>query len=218
MKHPNDSIQSQYAASPIIRALVDAMNVRIDPKFDIRLFYEKIFDIYTAEGWGLDNWGRILALGRLIDLEPEECFGFEFSLLDPFDQNVFFQAGPPRAVRLGDESYRRLLLYKAAANIAASDLGTLNRLLNAVFADTPGMYILETGPMTIRYVFEFYLSAMDRAMLRLTFVPPRPAGVGYDFLEVDPASVFGFNGSELQPFDQGNFTRGPYVPYIWWGK
>lgn len=211
MKYPEDSIQSQYAASPTIRALVDFMNIRVDPTVDIKLFYDKIFNIYTAEGWGLDNWGRILGIGRILQVETDDYFGFNGSELEPFNQQVFYYPGVTNAYPLEDTPYRQLLLYKAAANIAASDLSTLNFLLNQVF-NGRGAYIVESGVMFIRYYFEFILTPYERALMRLDFIPPRPAGVGYEWLEAPPAETFGFNGSGLQPFDQGTFNRGVYTP------
>lgn len=211
MKYPEDGVQSQYAASPVIRSLVDGMNSQIDPELDVKLFYDKIFNIYTAQGWGLDNWGRILGIGRILNVEPEDFFGFEGSGLKSFDQQGFYYPWLTNNYRLEDTPYRQLLLYKAAANIAASDLSTLNRLLNQIFGGR-GAYIVESGVMSIRFYFEFHLTPYERALMRLDFIPPRPAGVGYEWIEAPPAETFGFNGSFLQPFEQGTFNQGPKRP------
>ena len=211
MKYPEDSIQSQYAASPVIRALIDAMNLRIDPAVDIDLFYEKIFDIYTAEGWGRDNWGRILGAGRLLQVEPGDYFGFTGSGMEPFEQGTFYYPGLTNNYYLSDSAYRDLLLFKALANISPSDIATLNKLLGRFFTNG-GVYIVEAAPMEIRFVFEFILSPYEQSLLRLDFIPPHPAGVGYHWLEAPPESTFGFFGSGLQPFEQGTFNRGPYSP------
>jgi hypothetical protein len=210
VKYPEDSIQSQYAASQKIRALIDAMNLRIDPGVDIELFYAKIIDIYTAEGWGLDNWGRILGSGRLLQVEPGDHFGFADSGLNPFDQGAFYYPGLTNNYYLADPAYRDLLLFKALANISPSDCATLNRLLGRFF--NGGTYVVEVAPMEICFVFEFVLSAYQRSLLRLDFIPPHPAGVGYVWLEAPPESTFGFCGAGLQPFEQGTFNRGPHQP------
>ena len=211
MKHPEDSVQSQYAASPVIRMLIDRINFRIDPEADIKPFYDGIFNIYTAEGEGLDNWGRILGVGRLLALDAEDFLGFDGSLLQPFEQQPFYFPALTNNYHLNDAVYRQILLYKAAANIASADLATLNRLLTAALGNH-GAYVLEAGVMTIRFVFEYALTPYERALMRLDFVPPRPAGVGYEWLEAPPESTFGFAGSYLQPFDQGTLTRGVQSP------
>ena len=63
-----ETIQSQYSASRTIRALADSARVRIAPDADIALFYANIFNIATARGAGLDVWGRILGIGRKVDI------------------------------------------------------------------------------------------------------------------------------------------------------
>ena len=53
----SEAIQSQYAASVRVLALAEGFQLRLDPTEDIDLFYNKIFNILTAEGPGLDAWG-----------------------------------------------------------------------------------------------------------------------------------------------------------------
>lgn len=212
MKYPEATVQSQYAASPVIRKLVDAMNARIDPEADIGLFYREVFDIMTARGWGLDVWGRILAVGRLLEVEPEDAFGFAGSGLMTFGQGAFFYPSLTNAHSLADEPYRELLLFKALANISPADAATMNDLLGRLF---PGeaAYVIETGVMAIRFVFECRLKPWQRALFRSYGVLTRGAGVWYEWLEVVPRETFGFAGSGMQPFDQGVFfLGGPVAP------
>ena len=58
------TIQSQYAASPRMVELITRFAALIDPTADVELMVEKMVDPMTAEGWGLDVWGRIVALDR----------------------------------------------------------------------------------------------------------------------------------------------------------
>lgn len=211
MEYPEDSVQSQYASSPTIRLLVDSFNKQIDPQNDITLFYDKVFNLSTAEGIGLDIWGRILGIDRLLSVESDNSFGFEGSELEPFDQDVFYTQSVSNNFRLEDTPYRQLLFYKASSNIASSDLATLNTMLNSMFKKR-GAYIVESSVMCIRFYFQFYLSPYEKALMQLEFVPPRPAGVGYEWLEVIPDETFGFNGSNLQVFNQGIFTQGVTSP------
>ena len=62
------TIQSQYAASPKIIALAQGFADLIDPEADARLFYDSVFNIDTAQGVGLDIWGRIVGLGRTAEM------------------------------------------------------------------------------------------------------------------------------------------------------
>lgn len=206
--HP--SLQSQYSASPIMRKLIRSYMRRVDPGVDIELFYAEIFNIMTARGLGLDIWGRILGVGRLLEVASEDCFGFSGSGLLPFNQGVFHIPGRISHVRLADQPYRRLLLFKALANISSSDAATINHLLNELFENRK-LYIIETGVMAIRFVFEFSLEPWERSMFRNYGVLTRGAGVYYDWIEVKADETFGFAGSGLLPFNQGVFSAAEIV-------
>jgi hypothetical protein len=182
------AIQSQYSASKKILALAAGFQQQIDPYVEVDLFYRKMMDIYTAEGFGLDNWGVILGIGRTI--------------ADP-DNGA--------AITLEDEYYRLLLLYKAMANISASTAEAQNSLLamliNTGIADFPSAaYVLEVDTMAIRWVFEDYLMPLQIAVFRVAGTLARGAGVGWELYAIAPDLVFGFDCSEMQPFNQAPFT------------
>lgn len=209
------AIQSQYSASKKILALAEGFQLRIDPHVDIDLFYQKMFDIYTAEGFGLDNWGVILGIGRIIEAPPNlRCFGFDGSELDPFDQNTFapdFSQLPPEYVTLSDFNYRAILLYKALANISNATAETQNRLLSVLVETGAGgftgpAYVLEVGTMVIRWVFEQFLNPLQLAVFKVAGTLARGGGVGWQLYAINPDKVFGFDGSEMQPFVQAPFA------------
>ena len=183
------AIQSQYSASEKMLALVAGFQDRIDPHEDIDLFYEKIFNIHTAEGTGLDNWGLILQITRTI--------------ADP-DTGT--------AIILEDEYYRLLLLYKAMANISASTAAAQNDLLSVLIntgiaAFPRAAYVLEVDTMVIRWVFESFLDDIQLAVFKAAGTLARGAGVGWELYAVNPDQVFGFDGSGMRPFN-----RAPFAP------
>ena len=211
------AIQSQYSASRKMLALAAGFQGRLDPEVDINLFYDRMFNIYTAQGAGLDNWGVILQMGRTIDGPPDIfAFGFAGPGLQPFDQAPFAPDSgeiPHTLITLDDENYRALLLYKALANISASDAATQNKLLNVLVASGIGglsgaAYVLEVDTMVIRWVFESRLTPLQRAIFRVAGTLARGAGVGWELTAIDPAQTFGFAGSGMQPFNQA-----PFLPY-----
>lgn len=182
------AIQSQYAASPHILALLAGYQLNLELTQDIDLFYEKIFNIYTAEGWGLDNWGRILGISRLIEDEDTDT-----------------------TLNLSDDLYRALLLYKALANISSSDAATLNSLLNVLIntgiSGFPNVaYVLEVDTMVIRWVFEDFLTDEQLAVFKVAGTLARGAGVGWELYAINPDQVFGFDGSGMHPFNQRPFA------------
>ena len=207
-----ETIQSQYSASPKIREIIGRFVRRIDPTPDIDLFYKEIFDLDTARGIGLDIWGEIVDIPRFIIINPGDFFGFHGSLLHSFNQEPFFNTGATEFYRLEDEPYRRLIYYKAMANIADSTIPTLNRLLQFLYNDS-GVYVLETGVMTIRVVFEQLINPYENAIFNNYALLAKGAGVGWELYQVPVSHTFGFAGSRLQPFNQGTFdVFGPQRP------
>lgn len=205
-----EPIQSQYAASPRILALLVRKAALLDPGKDLMLWYDGIFNPRTAEGVGLDIWGRIVGIGRKLWVENTDFFGFHGQNLKGFDQAPFWiQSLASGQVDLSDEAYRFLIFYKAAANIGESTMQALNSLLNSLFAETRDQgfcYVIETEPMHIMAVFNFYLTSYELALIQQYGLLDRPAGVGFSWYQHDPNEMFGFAGQELQNFDNGIFT------------
>lgn len=205
--YEDPTIQSQYSASPIIKSLVLQFDYNIDPSSDIALFYNKIFDVDTAEGIGLDIWGRIVGIGRAIAIESEDYLGFYGSQLQPYNQAPFWHGKPVSDVyELTDDAYRQLIMWKAMANISTADAATLNKLTQLLMGESTA-YILETGIMAIRLVVESSLEPYQRAIFRQYGLFAKGAGVLFEWLEV-PHPCFGFAGSGLQPFNQAPFFAG----------
>ena len=181
------AIQSQYSASPRMLALCAAFQDGLDPSRDFDLFHRKIFDVMTAEGVGLDAWGRIVSIGRVITVSDGSNLA------------------------LDDEPYRLLILYKALANISASTPAALNRLLGTLCGTGVGglpsrAYVLETAPMVIRWVFEAPLGPIQLAVFEAAGPLARGGGVGWELYAIDPGATFGFDGQLMHPFNQAPFA------------
>ena len=213
MQYPDETIQSQYAASPTITALVTAFNARIDPSADIQLFYDCIFNVATAQGVGLDWWGRIVGADRNIRVSVGEWLGFNGSGLLPFDQGVFYNGNDKNGIyTLSDDAFRQLIFWKALANISTADAAMLNILLARMFPDR-FLYILETGVMQVRLVVETQLQPYERAIIENYGIMALGAGVGLEWLEV-PTPVLGFAGTGLAPFGQAPFFQERIIDYL----
>ncbi len=182
------SIQSQYSASDNMTSVIAGFARMIDPYEEIQSFYDDIFNILSAQGQGLDLWGEIIDIPRIISVNDAS------------------------AMTLDDDHYRALLLYKALANISSSDIATLNKLLQTLIDTDIGVfngnaYVLETGPMKIRWVFEYFLNEVEMAIFKTAGTLARGAGVGWEMYAVDPDKVLGFDGSKMKSFNQA-----PFVP------
>lgn len=200
----------QYAASPVIQQLVSD-RVSYFPNAWQDQFYNVVWNVDTAQGFGLDIWGRIVVIGRNIQIPNTEYFGFSTAAPQtwhPFGQESFY-SGPSSTTtfRLQDNAYRTLILAKALANIADTNARSLNKVLQQLFPGRGRAWVNDLGSMAMRYTFEFALEPWESAVLSNGSVLPRPAGVGAT-IAVIPADTFGFaEAGDTQPFNQGTFLN-----------
>lgn len=214
MKDVAITIQSQYAASPTLTQLIQSCNTLIDPKADIQLFYDTIFNIQTAQGVGLDIWGRIVGVSRGVDVvQLSEFFGYEGSSLEPWDQGIFYdgqqqgQTENAGVYNLTDTAFRKLILWKALANISTCDLATFNKLLGKLFPQRV-IFTQEIDVMQIRIMSIPALEPWERAILRMYGLFAKAAGVSYEWLEIEDVYLGFATDYQLAPFGQGTFYDG----------
>ena len=205
-----ETVQSQYATSKRMRAVIDAFWQAINPKSDIDLLYKKLVNPRTAEGWGLDIWGRIVAIGRsyLAVDDDTPYFGFDppegvkNERLNSFNNAPFYKQIYGK-VRLADPMFRTYVFLKALINIGDSSLASLNQAVKLLFPDAD-IQILHTSTMVLRVLILSPLSESDKAAL--DNLPWLPAGVGLEIYQVI-TPTFGFAGAaELQNFNNGTFA------------
>lgn len=188
MRNVTDTLLSQYANSPTICALIADFNENIDPSVNIDDFYHFVWNVDTAQGFGLDIWGKIVNIPRKLELTHEGRYlGFSEALYEtpvaddprPFGSGVFYTgvAEGVHVFTLPDIAYRRLIMVKAMANITDCTAPNLNKLLRFLFEGRGRCYVQDLGSMQMRYVFEFPLSVIEYSIMVNTDVVPRPAGV-----------------------------------------
>ena len=171
-------IQSQYAGSPRLKALTVTCWSLLNPESSIGLMYEHMIDPWTADGAGLDVWGRIVAIARKLYVSGE-------------------------SVILDDETYRMYVFVKALFNLTNSSLASINYLCGQLISS--GVRVLHTDTMVLTVlVTEIVDPQALQAFLNLRW---SPTGVGVKIYYV-LGPVFGFNGSGLHPFNQAPFVDG----------
>lgn len=189
----NETVISQYANSPTIRQLIESMDGYINPETNFEEFYNYVWNVDTAQGFGLDIWGRIVGIDRFINVPADT-------------PNPGYFPFTPGTYRMTDMEYRTVILIKALANITNSTAASLNQLLSKLFAGRGRCYVRDTGSMTMAYTFEFWLKPFEYAIISQSVASPRPAAVLATIFQVDVPNTFGFAESlQLQPFDQGTF-------------
>lgn len=212
MINVEQTIISQYGNSPTILQLIHNMNEYLDPRTNFDDFYNFVWNVDTAQGFGLDIWGRIVNIKRtlLIPATPQ-YFGFNEALPGsyPFNAQPFYDGTPPATMTyvLADDAYRKLILVKALSNISATNARSINQLLQNLFAGRGRCYVNDLGGMQLRYTFEFLLTDYEFAIMTQSGALPRPAGVGAILINVQ-APWFGFSeAGDAAPFGQAPFIQ-----------
>ncbi len=205
------TIISQYGNSATITQLIANMDEYLDPRADFDAFYDFVWNVETAQGFGLDIWGRIVNIGRELQIPNDPLyFGYSEAIPGsyPFDEQPFFSGTAPatKTYILADDAYRQLILVKALANISATNAPSLNQLLQNMFASRGRCYVNDLGGMELRYTFEFLLTDYELAIMTQSGALPIPAGVGAVLITTD-VPVFGFSeaGDSAAPFGQAPF-------------
>jgi hypothetical protein len=205
------SILSQYANSPTIVGLISGWDGALDQTRDIDAFFDDVWNVDSAWGYGLDVWGRIVGISRVLHVANQPIFGFYEAkaagnaLVTGFGQGMFYTGVVPTSnYALDDESFRRLILAKAAANITGDSIPEINRILLMLFpyrgncwvsdnptveyfgfAESASALGFNTGEfytgqalphMSMTYNFSFQLSPVDLAIVN-SGVLPKPVGV-----------------------------------------
>lgn len=182
------TVLSQYANSPILLALVENFADYIDPTANFDAFFQLVFDVDTAVGYGLDVWGRIVGVSRILQLPaPGDYFGFsESSDAHSFNEAPFYGGGSlTNNFALSDDAYRRLILAKALANICDGSIPAINQILINLFGGSYGnCYVTDGGDMTMTYTFGATLSPVDFAIVSQSGVLPRPVGVSATIVQL----------------------------------
>jgi len=194
----SDTVLSQYADSPTLRLLIQAMSEYFDPAINLEAFYDRIWNIDTAQGYGLDLWGRILGVRRVLQVTSGSYFGLtgitgaSNASGDSFGGKAansghqpFYSGGPVTSnYALTDSAYRVLLLAKAAANISDGSVPSINAILQTLFVSSVegrigNAYCTDGGNMTMTYTFAINpsLTSVEFSIISQSGVLPRSAGV-----------------------------------------
>jgi beta-lactam-binding protein with PASTA domain len=190
------TVISQYANSPTIMQLCNNLNQYIDQSANFANFYNFVWNVDTAVGFGLDIWGVIVGVSRLLQIPNTTAYvGFDIKTESqpaqdwtPAGSSAAPYNNPPvggafytghnatEAYLLPDDAYRQLILAKAFANICTTTAPAINQILQNLYG-TGTAWVLNTGPMGISYNLSFTPTAIQLAILEQSGVIPTPPGV-----------------------------------------
>lgn len=182
------TVLSQYANSPIITQMISDFFDDVDQTKNLDDFFNMMFDVYTAVGYGLDCWGTIVAVNRVLKLPTgTQYLGWdEGGTVDyaPFNQAPWY-SGQKLTDRyiLTDDGFRVLIIAKALANICDGSIPAINKILRTLFSGSGKAYCTDEGGMAMTYTFEFVLSPLQYAIVTQSGVLPTPTGVSYTVVQ-----------------------------------
>jgi hypothetical protein len=173
-------------------------------------WYVNVFDLRTANLFGLAVWSYILNIPLFVEFTPDPMgkpiWGFnEIDGSFPTYINSYqnFQNGNfttrHSVVTLTIEEQRLLLRLRYYQLVSRGATPDTNEFLSVLFASYPKMYpaygiayVLDGLDMTITYVFNFNLSQAFRYIFQYYDVLPRPAGVKVKYI-ILTGEIWGFN-------------------------
>lgn len=184
---PWSTVITQYANSPVLTELILSFNAAIDQTRNIDDLYDLLWNVATAQGYGLDVWGRLVGVGRTLQFPGNAGqfgFGEAGSSWTGFGQGGFYSgAGTTTNFVLSDDDFRTLILAKAAGNVSDGSIPSINKILLSLFPNRGRSYVADGLDMTLTYTFEFALTPVELAIVQLSGVLPNPAGVAINIAQ-----------------------------------
>lgn len=184
------TIVSQYANSPILTQLIENLDSYLDQTANFNALFDMIWNIDSAQGYGLDVWGRIIGVVRTLTVAASDFVGFaqQTPTVDTFGPggNSPWYSGVPATsnFQLTDTAFRTLIFAKALANICDGSIQAINQILLNLFPNRGNCYVTDGQNMTMTYTFKFLLTPVEKAIVSESGVLPKPVGVAATIIQI----------------------------------
>lgn len=166
-------------------------------------WYNDVFNLQTANDFGLSVWAIILQLPIQLTPPPSDndrIWGFGQYRKNFENGNFNPNAGSSGLTTTEKRIVLQLRYYQLVCNAA---IPNTNRFLNFVFKDLGDFYVLENFNMHITVVIGFNINITLLQFIQQHDLIPRSAGVGIKYIYKDQ-KVWGF-GQYRKNFNNGNF-------------
>jgi hypothetical protein len=164
-------------------------------------WYNDVFNLDTANAFGLSVWSIILEVSLSVepepDLNPNSNWGF-----GQFRKN-FTNAGfaPSPVIVLNPNQARMVLKLKYYNMIAYPSQTQSNAIMKDVFATNS--FVVDNLNMTVTYVFTDEVNLDEKFVLdNFSNLLPRPSTVGFD-IDITPQENWGYDNN--LNYDNGNY-------------
>lgn len=142
------TVLSQFASSPRLVTLLDAIDSWLSPDANYELFYQQVMNLDTAGDYGLGVWARIVVVPTVVTIQQFQYFGFgEAGDRVGFDQGSFgdFYLTTTANFQLTGEVLRKFIYAKAAFNITDGSIPAINAILMTLFPGRGNAYVTDGG-------------------------------------------------------------------------
>lgn len=218
----------QYDNAPNLKSLVAAKQSWLDVNQTLfwTNWYTNVFNLTTANLFGLSVWSYILDLPLFVDtaVDPIDKPQWGFNEYDPtfptlLNTNLNFGFGnfssSNGGLKLTEDEQRLILRIRAYQISSPGNIWDINRFFQYLMTTSPGftgktIRVLDGLDMTMTYVFNWDVPYNLRKVFVDYDILPRPAGVGLKY-RVLSRLIFGFN--QLPPVNEyENFGNGNFIP------
>ncbi|MGE8128998.1 DUF2612 domain-containing protein [Methylobacterium sp. NPDC080182] len=212
-----ETILNQYANSDRIVGLIETFFDALDQTENFDAFHDNIWNLNTAAGYGLDIWGRIVGVNRVLQIVNVGWFGFVEAL--------------PGSLPFGDAQfagYTPSLGFSEAADQSSFGSGTFafTKLFQGVNPDSGAGAFYPGGQLTSNYTlsdeqYRRLIYAKARANIADGSIPTLNKillsiypGRGNVYVQEGMApTFFGFSeAGNTAPFGQAAFYNGQTIP------
>ena len=168
-------------------------------------WFNNVFDLDTANDFGLAVWARILNVPLQVRIEADVSRpAFGFGTAHENFNNGSFARGTTGDQPLTQDQQRLVLKLRYFQLISRGAVPEINEWLNGLFGNRGKVFVVDSNDMTFAtYFFNFQPDSQLSFILEKYDLLPRPAGVGIKYqVQVKPS--FGFGVHHLN-FNNGNF-------------
>ncbi|UNY40191.1 structural protein [Pseudomonas phage vB_PcuM_ KLEP17-4] len=168
-------------------------------------WYTNVFNLDTANEFGLSVWSRILGVPLQVRIEgsrDKQAFGFGVNHKNFNNGN--FARGQAGEQPLTQEQSRLVLKLRYFQLVSRGSVTEINEWLSSLFGDQGNVFVVDSLDMTfVTYFFSFEPGSQLRFIFEKYDLLPRPAGVGVRY-QVQVRPSFGFGENHLN-FNNGSF-------------
>lgn len=147
-------------------------------------WYRDVFNIDTANDFGLAVWGRILNVG--LGLQVDSTIGiphFGFGIYHRNFNNGNFARATSGEQALSTDQKRLIIRLRYYQLISRGTVVEINEAMARIFGDLGQVFVRDPLDMSkITYVFKFTPSSRVRLILDRMNLLPRPSGIGSEYV------------------------------------